>query len=129
MSHRHWFKSPNMTVCPSCARSATTFPGMMAAIAGASGREGRMPRLRTIAVLAALVSVAGPATAQDWPARPVTMVVPFAAGGPADTVGRILAPRLSELLRQQVVIENVGGAGGMTGSDRVAKAAPAGYQL
>jgi tripartite-type tricarboxylate transporter receptor subunit TctC len=57
------------------------------------------------------------------------MVVPFAAGGPADTVGRILAQRLSELLGQQVVVENVGGAGGMTGSDRVAKAAPDGYQV
>jgi tripartite-type tricarboxylate transporter receptor subunit TctC len=57
------------------------------------------------------------------------MVVPFAAGGPADMVGRILAPRLSELLRQQVVIENVGGSGGMSGSVRVAKAAPDGYQI
>jgi tripartite-type tricarboxylate transporter receptor subunit TctC len=57
------------------------------------------------------------------------MIVPFAAGGPADTVGRILAPRLSELLGQQVVVENVGGSGGMTGIARVAKAAPDGYQL
>ena len=57
------------------------------------------------------------------------MIVPFAAGGPADTVGRILAPRLSELLGQQVVIENVGGSGDMTGTARVAKAAPDGYQL
>src|SRR5258707_8534061 len=64
--------------------------------------------------------------AQSYPARPVTMVVPFAAGGPADTVGRILTQRLSEVLGQQVVVENVGGAGGMTGSDRVAKAAPDG---
>jgi tripartite-type tricarboxylate transporter receptor subunit TctC len=67
--------------------------------------------------------------AQSWPTRPVTMVVPFAAGGPMDTVGRILAPRLGEVLGQQVVIENVGGAGGMTGSARVAKAAPDGYQF
>jgi tripartite-type tricarboxylate transporter receptor subunit TctC len=57
------------------------------------------------------------------------MVVPFSAGGPADTVGRILAPRLSEILSQQVIIENVGGSGGMTGSARVAKAAPDGYQF
>jgi tripartite-type tricarboxylate transporter receptor subunit TctC len=57
------------------------------------------------------------------------MVVPFAAGGPADTVGRILAPALSDHLGQQVVIENVGGSGGMTGSARVAKAPPDGYQL
>src|SRR5207244_8998555 len=51
------------------------------------------------------------------------------AGGPADTVGRILAPRLSELLGQQVIIENVGGSGGMTGSSRVARAPPDGYQF
>src|ERR1700737_338125 len=90
----------------------------------------RMRQLLYVAavVVGALIPIA-PALAQDWPTRPVTMVVPFAAGGPADTVGRILAPRLSELLGQQVVIENVGGAGGMTGSDRVAKAAPDGYQL
>ena len=70
-----------------------------------------------------------PALSQEWPTRPMTMVVPFAAGGPADTVARILAPRVSELLRQQVIIENVGGSGGMTGSARVAKAAPDGYQF
>jgi tripartite-type tricarboxylate transporter receptor subunit TctC len=55
--------------------------------------------------------------------------VPFAAGGPMDVVGRILALRMSEVLRQQVVVENIGGAGGMTGSSRVAKAAPDGYQF
>jgi tripartite-type tricarboxylate transporter receptor subunit TctC len=71
----------------------------------------------------------GAARAQDWPIRPITMVVPFAAGGPADTVGRILAAPLSEHLGQQIVVENVGGSGGMTGSARVAKATPDGYQL
>jgi tripartite-type tricarboxylate transporter receptor subunit TctC len=72
---------------------------------------------------------AGLAFAQDWPTRPVTMVVPFGAGGGTDVVARILVPRLSEILRQQVVVENVGGAGGMTGSNRVARAAPDGYQV
>jgi len=57
------------------------------------------------------------------------MVVPFAAGSASDTVGRILAARLSEVLGQQVIIENIGGAGGMTGAARVAKAAPDGYQI
>jgi tripartite-type tricarboxylate transporter receptor subunit TctC len=67
--------------------------------------------------------------AEDWPVRPVTFVVPYAAGGPNDAQARILAARLGELLHQQIVIENVGGAGGMTGANRVAKAAPDGYTL
>jgi tripartite-type tricarboxylate transporter receptor subunit TctC len=69
------------------------------------------------------------ASAQDYPNRPVTMVLPFAAGGPNDTVVRIVAVRMSEILGQQVVIENVVGAGGMVGGDRVARAAPDGYQF
>ena len=78
---------------------------------------------------AALISLAlaGTGAAQDWPTRPVTMIVPYAPGGPVDTVGRIMAQGLSEVLGQQVIIENVGGAGGMTGANRVAKAAPDGY--
>ncbi len=79
----------------------------------------------------ALVSIAAlhPASAQSWPNRPMTLVVPFAAGGGADVMGRIMAARLSEILGQQVIVENVGGAGGMTGSYRVAKAAPDGYVI
>jgi tripartite-type tricarboxylate transporter receptor subunit TctC len=57
----------------------------------------------------------------------MTMVVPFAAGGPVDTLGRVIAPRLSELLGQQIVIANAPGAGGMTGTNRVKEAAPDGY--
>jgi tripartite-type tricarboxylate transporter receptor subunit TctC len=79
------------------------------------------------AVLAALVGLTGSTRAQDWPTRPVTMVIPFAAGGPQDTIGRVIAQRVSEILHQQVVIENVGGAGGTTGSLRVKNAAPDGY--
>ncbi len=67
--------------------------------------------------------------AQEWPNRAVTMVVGFAPGGGTDVLGRIIGRRLSEVLGQQVVIENVGGAGGMVGSARVAKAAPDGYQF
>jgi tripartite-type tricarboxylate transporter receptor subunit TctC len=66
---------------------------------------------------------------QAYPTRPVTLVVPFGPGGAMDIVGRVVASRLSELLGQQVVVENVSGAGGMTGVARVAKAAPDGYQL
>jgi len=80
------------------------------------------------AALIVLGSQAG-AAAQDWPARPVTLVVPFAAGGPVDVGGRILAQRLTELLGRQIVVENVGGAGGSTGASRVAKAPPDGSQV
>jgi tripartite-type tricarboxylate transporter receptor subunit TctC len=79
--------------------------------------------------LAALIHTAQFAMAQDWPTRPVSMVVPFAAGSASDTLARILGARLSEALGQQVIIENLGGAGGMTGVARVAKAAPDGYQF
>jgi len=83
--------------------------------------------VRIFAGALAVLACWGNAYAQDWPTRPVTMVVPFAAGGPQDTIGRVVAQRLSETLGQQVVVENVGGAGGMTGSKRVADAAPDGY--
>jgi tripartite-type tricarboxylate transporter receptor subunit TctC len=69
------------------------------------------------------------ASAQDWPSRPVTVVVPFAAGGPIDIVARIILPRISELLGQQVVVDNVPGAGGMVGASRVGKSAPDGYTV
>jgi len=74
-----------------------------------------------------LLAVTGAALAQTYPARPMTMVIPFAAGGPTDVLGRVMAHRMGEILGQQVVVENVGGAGGMTGSKRVADAAPDGY--
>jgi tripartite-type tricarboxylate transporter receptor subunit TctC len=80
-------------------------------------------------LLACVLAGTRPAAAENWPARPLTMVVPFAAGGGTDVLGRILGRRLSEILGQQVIIENVGGAGGMVGSARVAKAAPDGYQF
>jgi tripartite-type tricarboxylate transporter receptor subunit TctC len=71
----------------------------------------------------------GPAAAQTWPTRPVTMVVPFPPGGGTDVLGRIVAQKMSEILRQQVIVENVGGAGGMIGSARIAHATPDGYQF
>src|SRR5262245_17386889 len=77
--------------------------------------------------LAGLLALTGTAPAQEWPTRPVTMVVAYAAGGPVDTIGRILAAGLSSVLGQQVIVENTGGAGGMTGAYRVVKAAPDGY--
>jgi tripartite-type tricarboxylate transporter receptor subunit TctC len=79
-----------------------------------------------IAAIAALISCAG-ADAQEWPTRPMTLVVPFAPGGGIDVSVRIQAQHMSEILGQSIIVENVGGAAGMTGALRVAKAAPDGY--
>jgi tripartite-type tricarboxylate transporter receptor subunit TctC len=81
-----------------------------------------------ISFFAAMLAAA-PGIAQEWPTRSITLVVPYAAGGPNDTVARVVSARLTEILHVQIVIENVGGAGGMTGSNRVAKAPPDGYTL
>jgi tripartite-type tricarboxylate transporter receptor subunit TctC len=88
-----------------------------------------MPRAAAAAVLAVVLACASNAPAQDWPTRPVTLVVPFSAGGPVDVAARLIAPRVSETLGQQIVIENMAGAGGMTGTNRIAKAAPDGYLM
>ena len=83
---------------------------------------------KTLVAVASLLALAAPAAARDnWPARPLTMVVPFAAGGPVDLLGRILAQYLGEALGKPVVVENVAGAGGMPGSQRVARANPDGH--
>src|SRR5260370_37233373 len=71
--------------------------------------------------------LAGAGAAQDWPTRPITLIVPFAAGGGVDVSARIQALRMSELLGQSIIVENVGAAAGMAGGQRVAKAAPDGY--
>jgi tripartite-type tricarboxylate transporter receptor subunit TctC len=81
------------------------------------------------AVATAVLSFNSQANAQKLPDRPMTMIIPFAAGGPTDVLGRVIAGRMSEVLGQQVVVENATGAGGMTGSARVAKSAPDGYQF
>ena len=87
-------------------------------------------KLRLFAALAAAtLAFALPAKADDFPTRPMTMIIPFAAGGPTDVLGRVIAARMSEVLGQQVIVENVNGAGGMTGSARVANADPDGYQF
>jgi tripartite-type tricarboxylate transporter receptor subunit TctC len=82
------------------------------------------------ALLTALSIVsAAQSSAQTWPTRPITMVVPFAAGSSSDVAGRVLAVGISEALGQQVVIENIGGGGSMTGTAQVAKAVPDGYRF
>src|SRR6202158_5750949 len=81
------------------------------------------------AACGALLTLSGTALAQNFPTHPMVMIIPFAAGGPQDVLGRIIGQSMSEALGQQVIIENVGGAGGMTGSVRVAKATPDGYTM
>src|SRR6478735_2220258 len=77
--------------------------------------------------MAALLALPYPALAQDYPNRPVSMVVAAAAGGPVDVFSRIMAERMSPILGQRVIVENVGGGGGTLGGQRVAKAEPDGY--
>src|SRR5689334_16577256 len=79
--------------------------------------------------LASLGLAAGSAQAQQFPSRTITIVVPFAAGGPTDTVTRLVAEAMARDLGQSVVVENVGGAGGTLGAARVAQARPDGYTL
>ena len=84
---------------------------------------------KAILSIAALAAAAGTALAQDYPTRPITMIVPFAAGGPTDVVARIVGDHMSRTLGQQIVVENVAGAGGTTGTTRAAQSAPDGYTL
>src|SRR5262252_4378681 len=84
--------------------------------------------LIALAVIASAAALAG-AHAENYPARPITVVVPFPAGGPSDVLARIVAEHMSRTLGEQMVIENVGGAGGTLGSARVAAAHPDGYTL
>ena len=88
-----------------------------------------MARKAIWAALAGLLAFTGAAVAQQYPSRSIILVVPFAAGGPQDGVARIVTARMSEILGQSVVIENIGGAGGMIGSDNVARAEPDGYRI
>ena len=85
-------------------------------------------RWLTAALAAALATLAGPALAA-YPERPVTVVVPFAAGGATDVIARIYADHMSRTIGQQLVIENVTGAGGTIAATRVARATPDGYTL
>jgi tripartite-type tricarboxylate transporter receptor subunit TctC len=81
------------------------------------------------AIALALSAIASAASGQGYPARPITLIVPYAAGGSVDAVARIVVPKVSERLGQSVVIENVAGAGGIVGTQRAARAAPDGYTL
>ena len=82
---------------------------------------------KTICAITMLLALLAPAAAQDFPTRQMTMVIPFAAGGPTDLLGRVIAQRMGEILGQTVIVENIGGAGGMAGGKKVADATPDGY--
>ena len=79
--------------------------------------------------MSSLLLLVSGAVAQEYPTRQISLAVPFAAGGPTDTLARNLALVMSQQLKQQVVIENVAGAGGTIASNRIAKAKPDGYSL
>jgi tripartite-type tricarboxylate transporter receptor subunit TctC len=85
--------------------------------------------ISSVAGLAAAAALPNAALAENFPDRPVVIVVPFAAGGAFDVLARVLAPRMGEVLGQQVLVENVTGASGIIGSSRVAHATPDGYTL
>jgi tripartite-type tricarboxylate transporter receptor subunit TctC len=82
-----------------------------------------------MAALAASLALPASAMAQAYPSKPITVIVPFAAGGPTDALARVLGQRMGETLGHQLIIENVGGAGGTIGVNKAAKAAPDGYTL
>ena len=85
--------------------------------------------MRLLAIAAALGSMVGAAAAQDYPTRPINVIVPAAAGGPTDAISRITAQAMSKILGQQITIENAGGAGGTIGTGRAVRADPDGYTL
>src|ERR1043165_3618629 len=87
------------------------------------------PTLPNLLAALALSSVATLAAAQGYPSRAVTVTVPFAAGGPTDTIARIMAERMQRALGQSVVVENVVGAGGTIAGNKIAQAAPDGYSV
>ncbi|MBM4296355.1 MAG: tripartite tricarboxylate transporter substrate binding protein BugD [Deltaproteobacteria bacterium] len=80
-------------------------------------------------VFLVMLFVIAPASAQEYPNKIITMIVPFTAGGPTDTVARLLGVPMTKILKQQVIVENVGGAGGTIAATRVAKATPDGYTI
>src|SRR3954449_3378774 len=88
-----------------------------------------MHRYFFTALVAVAAACSSPSLAQTYPSRPIVMVVPYAAGGTFDVMGRIIAVRMSELLGQQIVVENTTGAGGIIGVNRVINAAPDGYTI
>jgi len=88
-----------------------------------------MKTARTLLAALTLLLVPVAATAQDFPNKPIRLIVPFPAGGPNDIIARVVGQRMSELIKQPIVIDNRGGQGGVLGTDAIAKAAPDGYTI
>src|SRR5262245_42302857 len=88
-----------------------------------------MKALRVACVLAVMLAVSPVVTAQGFPLKPITMVVPFSAGGPTDTLARIMSEPMRRFLGQSVIVDNTTGAGGTIATTRVVKAAPDGYMI
>src|SRR6516165_8449731 len=101
--------------------------GWLAVSTGMAAAMRKLCARLAIGLVAAEIATA--AWGQSYPSRPITLVVPYGAGGSVDAVARIVTPKLTERLGQSVVIENVVGAGGVIGTQRVARAAPDGYTL
>src|SRR5262245_66670506 len=82
-----------------------------------------------LACIGVAILASAPASAQEFPSKPIRLIVPFPPGGPNDLIARVVGQKLQEILKQQVVIDNRGGAGGALGTDVVAKAPPDGYTI
>jgi tripartite-type tricarboxylate transporter receptor subunit TctC len=119
------------------ARSSSPIASVISAMNGRIANRGRpvvgwLARVLVSAILTSMVSaslVPSTALAQDYPSKPIRLIVPFPVGGSSDAIGRMLADRLGPILKQTIVVENKAGAGGMIGTDAVAKAGPDGYSL
>jgi tripartite-type tricarboxylate transporter receptor subunit TctC len=85
--------------------------------------------LRTLLTGLSLLTLPGLAAAQDFPTKPIRLIVPFPPGGPNDILARVVGQRMSELIKQPVLIDNRGGQAGVLGTDAVAKANPDGYTI
>src|SRR5204862_1250075 len=114
---------------PRLANGCSRLPACVSGTQESPCKEEMMRRLSFALIAACVAAWCGPADAQDYPNKPVRIVAPFAPGGSADTLGRLIAERLSETLKQQFFVENRAGAGGVIGSQAVASSPPDGYNL